>query len=30
VICAEGGGGSGINASRTDAGPWETFIVEKP
>ena len=30
VICAEGGGGSGINATRTDAGPWETFIVEKP
>jgi hypothetical protein len=30
VICAEGGGGSGINATRTDAGPWETVIVEKP
>jgi hypothetical protein len=30
VICAEGGGGTGVNAARADAGPWETFIVEQP
>lgn len=30
VVCAEGGGGGPVNANRTDAGPWETFVVEKP
>ncbi len=26
-LCAEGGGGQNINATRTGAGPWETFIL---
>jgi hypothetical protein len=30
VVCAEGGGGGVINAARTNAGAWETFVVEKP
>jgi hypothetical protein len=30
VICAESGGGAGVNATRTEAGPWETFVLEKP
>jgi hypothetical protein len=27
-LCAEGGGGGGLNANRNALGPWETFIVE--
>ena len=30
VICAESGGGAAVNATRTEAGPWETFVLEKP
>jgi hypothetical protein len=30
VVCAEGGGGGALNATRTDPGAWETFVVEKP
>lgn len=30
VVCAEAGGGGAVNATRTDAGPWETFVLEKP
>ena len=30
VICAEGGGGNEVNATRETIGKWETFLVEKP
>ena len=30
VICAEGGGGGVINATRNTIGSWESFRVEKP
>jgi hypothetical protein len=30
VICAEGGGGNDVNATREIIGRWETFLVEKP
>ena len=30
VICAEGGGGNEVNATRKTIGKWETFLVEKP
>lgn len=30
LICAEGGGGNEVNATREIIGPWETFLVEKP
>jgi hypothetical protein len=29
VVCAEDGGGGTVNATRTAAGPWETFTVVK-
>jgi hypothetical protein len=28
VVCAEGGGGREVNATRTGVGPWETFAIE--
>jgi len=30
LICAEGGGGKEVNATREIIGSWETFLVEKP
>ena len=30
LICAEGGGGAEVNATREIIGSWETFLVEKP
>ena len=30
VICAEGGGGNEVNATREIIGSWETLLVEKP
>jgi hypothetical protein len=30
LVCAEGGGGGEVNATRTRAGGWETFTTEKP
>jgi hypothetical protein len=29
VVCAEGGGGGTVNATRIDVGAWEIFLVEK-
>jgi C1A family cysteine protease len=26
-VCAEGGGGQGVNAKRASAGPWETYTL---
>jgi hypothetical protein len=30
LLCAEGGGGNEVNATREIIGGWETFLVEKP
>jgi hypothetical protein len=30
LVCAEGGGGGEVNATRTGLAAWETFHLERP